>query len=255
MLGFRGHGKTVYIYSLLFQLDRIGSKWTDFSFTPLDELGIDLVKEMRKKLESGDLPDSSPKMFMKPILLRLEGIPQMGSCQMLICDTSGESIERVADQKQFCSYISQRANLLFIVSLKDLERPSQMADFLASYAQATIELNHHPKEQNLIVVLTKADKYVDDPTMPEEVREFLREKSDGSDTISQLKKLSSCIEKWLSEQKPFINFVRRARVEFKSVHYCVVSALGSEPEGQKMKVAVSPRGVLGPILLAMDIRR
>src|SRR5262245_61072413 len=45
LTGLRGHGKTVFMASLLHELERVGAEWPGFSYTPLDEDGLEGVRE------------------------------------------------------------------------------------------------------------------------------------------------------------------------------------------------------------------
>src|SRR5262249_48837840 len=51
LVGLRGHGKTVYLASLLYEFERVGRQWRDFTFSPLDESGLTTVREKQKALE------------------------------------------------------------------------------------------------------------------------------------------------------------------------------------------------------------
>jgi hypothetical protein len=254
LTGLRGHGKTCYLASLLHEFERIGALWPDFSYIPLDEEGLVGVRERQRALERGDLPESTRKVFPRPVLLRLEGLPDLGGCHLLMYDTAGEAFQRSGELRQYAGYVTRSRVVVFLVSLERLETPSSLVDFLTVYVQAVAELRGRPADQTLLVVLTQGDRLAGREDLPESIGDYLRERKRGT-SLEPFAPLSQEIEGWLGSQPGFINFLRRARQEFGDVRYAVVSALGSDPEGQTQQVSVSPRGVLAPLLYVISCEK
>ncbi|NCO38519.1 MAG: hypothetical protein COZ06_27200 [Armatimonadetes bacterium CG_4_10_14_3_um_filter_66_18] len=98
-LGFRQHGKTVYLASLFHALKRLklADHWTEFFTMALNEDSLDTAYENVGLLEQGELPDSTPKNFPRPTMVRLNGVPQHANCTLLCYDTAGECFERATE--------------------------------------------------------------------------------------------------------------------------------------------------------------
>lgn len=256
LVGLPGHGKTVYLSSLLYALNRFTTQCPEFSYAPLDEEGMSVVREKQRALEEGHLPQSTRKVFPRPVILRLENVPRLGSWHLLVYDMAGEVFQQVSQLTQYAGYVVRSRVVVWLVSLRDVQHPSELEDFLTRYVQGLLEIGGNPKEQTLFVVLTKGDELVAQEVVPEIIREFLTKKhaeaileevGDAGRTVPAVG-LSQAIEAWLEHRRGYTNFVRRARQEFRRVEYSVVSALGSAPRGQEQLVTVVPRGVVGVLL-------
>lgn len=250
--GPRGHGKSVYLASLLFEFDQIAQEWPGFHCRPLDEEGIRAVRDRQRDLERGLLPEPSVKNFPKPVILRMEGVPEFGRCQLLLYDTSGEAFETAAGLEAWAGYVLHSPVVVFMVSLKDADPPSMLVDFLTVYVEAVSRLGGDPRAQTLVVVLMKGDELPGRESLPESVRGFLESRVPVVG-LTPLEELSAAIEVWLEAQRPFAGFARAARAEFRQVRFAIVSSLGSAPLGRRLQVGVKPRGVLAPIVQLMAL--
>jgi hypothetical protein len=76
-VGFRQHGKTVYFAALFYTLKKLtlARDWPDFFTMGLNEDSLDTVYGNARPLEGGALPDSTPKNFPRPTMIRAEGVP------------------------------------------------------------------------------------------------------------------------------------------------------------------------------------
>jgi parallel beta-helix repeat protein len=255
VVGFRHHGKTVYLASLLNEFERLSINREAFSYTPLDETGLNIVRQKQRLLERGWLPDATDKVFPKPVILQLDGMEELRNCRLLTYDIGGEVFKRVSELRQYAGYVAQGSSSIWLVSLEDLESPTatespqDLTDLVGRYIQAALELGGQPKDQRIVIVLTKGDKLLKRNDIPNILRRFLQGDSPWTkeSKISLLNELSDEIEKWLERRAGYQNFVRRVRKEFEQVKYCCVSALGSEPRGQELDISLTARGVLEPL--------
>lgn len=253
LIGFSGHGKTVYVASLWGALTRACAEWPDFSYIPLDEQALQAVRERQDALERGDLPDATQQVFPRPVILRMDGVPGIGKCQLLVYDTSGEAFEQVNHLKEYGGYVTQSPAVVWLVSLQDLGSPRDLLALLTRYLQAVEEMRGQPKNQVLLVLLTKGDQLLNSEDAPHYVRACLNgdESANSPETRSRL---SAEIEEWLSEQhSEYRLFARRVREEFRDVRFGVSSALGSAPDGRRLAVAPTSRGVMWPIIQLLDL--
>ena len=274
LIGFRSHGKSVFLSSLFHEMDSAAvsnpaKEWPEFSYSAVDPDVMLHVREMQRKLENREMPPPTDTAFFKPAILRMKQVPRFGSCHLLAYDTSGESLLAVDQMKSFIGYVSRVPTVLLLVSwmIRDAaEQPAHHLDeLLTIYRQAVLDLGGDPKSQNLLVVLTKGDRLLDEPDIPESIQRFLtpephadgdeRPHEPGDDEhFERLDMLSQEIELWLEGQRKFGNFVRQAPGEFRRVEYCIVSATGSEPESGKLVCDVAPCGVLSALLWTLKLQ-
>lgn len=254
LIGLSGHGKTVFLSSLLYLFDRIGLQWPHFSYAPLDETGLASLQEKQRALEKGDLPESSRKSFPRPVILRLDGIPGHSNCHLLLYDTGGEVFERVVDLQSFGGYVATSPTIVWLLSLTDLQHPSQLLKLLTIYHQAVEEMGGDTARQTLLLVLTKGDLLLNWPDLPESVRNRLEGRPGDEDTGDDARwRLSGDVLAWLERTSAYTNFARRLAKTFGRVECVVLSALGSAPVGNQQVLNVNPRGVLDPLLWTLEL--
>jgi hypothetical protein len=241
VVGDSGHGKTVYLDSLLHQFE-------DLSAQALDQADLEAVRDRLRKKRNGELPAATAKVFNKPLIMRLNAVPRHGSCDLLMFDQSGETFGRVEEIKTHAPYLFRSKVLIWLVSLIDVEDKSHLADMLNRYILAIRDLGGKPQDQIIVIVLTKGDELVQRPNLPPHVRQSLNGDDDQS-TPASLQQLSDELQTWL-EAEGYQRFVRQAQSTFKEVRYCIVSALGSAPTNGQV-VTATPCGVLAPLFWAM----
>ncbi len=168
---------------------------------------------------------------------------------MLIYDAAAEQELEPSDLRYLTGYIGRNKVVALLVSLKDLHSPTELTDLLTRYIQNLSSLGGKAKEQTLIVALTKGDTLIGMENLPEIIRksilgeEIVIEEDEDEATV-----VSGVIEAWLGIQKETMNFVRRARADFKEVIYTTSSALGSDDgDTPESHPAVRP-SVLSPLL-------
>src|SRR5258707_8304844 len=63
IVGLRGHGKTVFITSLLHEFNELGKRWPDFYSAPLDEESFREVQQRLAEMRAGRLPEATRMVF------------------------------------------------------------------------------------------------------------------------------------------------------------------------------------------------
>lgn len=288
IIGFRSHGKSVFLGSLFHDLDHAcvahsPKEWPDFSYFAPDEATMRHVREIKEQLEEGHLPDATDQAFFRPAILQMRNVPKFGSCQLLSYDTSGELLQDVSTLKSHhVGYISRVPTILLLVSWKQTEAteraPHGLNELLTIYQQAMRSLGGDLSQQNLLVVLTKGDRLVNEAGLPASVREFLLPSAGAAaravheagdeEHLERLDEMSEDIEEWFERHPKFSAFAREARDKFRRVEYCAATATGAEPETVKTKTAngqdvevkrlahdLAPRGVLSTLLWAVRLQR
>ena len=258
LMGLPGHGKNLYLAHLFAEFESIGEKWQEFFYTPLQEGLLQTVRERQHALERGEIPEPARNVFPKPAILRLSGVPEMGNCQLLIYDVALEEQPEPRERKYLAGYFGRNKVVVLLLSLQDLQTPTELTDLLTRYRQTLDKLGGDSSEQTLIVALTKGDRLLDTDTLPDKIGKMiqdgevsLEDKEEGADVLSGI------IEAWLETQRETMNFVRRAKTEFKEMIYTVTSApvADSAKETSGATIRDVPRSVWQPLLLAWNVQQ
>lgn len=265
-VGFRQHGKTVYLASLFYALKRLRlpQYWPTFFTMALNEDSLDTIYGNVRMLESGELPLSTPKNFPRPTMLRLEDIPffRQVDYTLLCYDTGGESFERPTQLVQYAGFVRRARSAMFLISPTDLEHPAQeMHKLLNTYVVGMGELGGQTQDQHLVVVYTKADRLpAHVPGWKQDWRELNDYLLEGSmDSLAQprgyvrrMRRISDRLAEFTEGELQAYEFLNMTRAHFKSVVFAIVSSLGAEPDQGHMPVQIAPRRVLDPLLWMIE---
>lgn len=266
-VGLRGHGKTVYFASLFYILKEspLPAFWQpDFFALSLSDKDLETVHSNARMLKDGKLPGSTPMNFPRPTMLRVAGIPmwqKQRNCTLVFYDTSGEAFERASELVQYARFARQAQMVMLLISLPDMQDPShQMRTLLNTYVIGIEDLGGSTRDQDLMVVYTKADEMADHLSSPpwNNVRAYL---ADGSvNSLAQVRgyrrrmyETSNLLYDFTRKELKSDEFVNLAQTNFRSVGFSIVSALGTAPEDGQMPVGVDPLRVLDPIIWMMEM--
>ncbi|MEM7032728.1 MAG: hypothetical protein AAF629_24455 [Chloroflexota bacterium] len=159
-VGFRQHGKTVYFATLFYTLKKLtlARDWSNFFTMGLNDDSLDTVYDNARMLDTGSLPDSTPKNFPRPTMIRVEGMPIHRDCTLLCFDTGGECFEKPTQLVQFAGFVKRAETGMLLISVADMDDPrEEMQKLLNTYIVGMGELGGKTKDQHLVVVFTKAD--------------------------------------------------------------------------------------------------
>ncbi len=264
MVGFSNHGKTVYITSLFYLLCEVmmnRSLWRDFTVLNMDKDTMKFVMEGVDLLKRGQLPDATASAFPQPSLVQFSNLPVRDEVFVSLYDIGGEVYQDKDTIKERASLIARAHTLLFMISIEeDIENwKDDIYSLLNNYILGVHDhLNLLPSEyQHLVVVFTKADEVVN--SLPDELKTSVTEgscqkyRTVTQVTLDRLRADSLLIQQWLRDNGA-AGFLNLTHKEFKSVHYCLVSALGQKPFGNRLPAPISPedpKNVLAPFLLAL----
>lgn len=263
VIGFRGHGKTVYLAALYYVLQNFAPKaWGSFYRQGLTMKTLQMLHENVSLLKRGDLPEATLQVFPEPNIDRLHKIPQFGDRTLLIYDPPGEAFDLVDDSLQdYARFVKHSRTALFLISLTDMMETFGTADGVAGemdrllerYNFGMTELEAPHKFQHLIVVYTKADRLLSELDFPNEVTKYLETGElatlhDIPKYFDGMQRNSQLLKKFTLESLNAHGFVNNATDHFVSIEYCAVSSLGSEPVGFKLSERIAPRRVMDPLL-------
>ncbi len=268
VIGFKGHGKTVYLASLYYVLQNVVTRsWNDFFRQGWTMKTLEIVHGNVAMLKKGDLPDRTERMFPEPNIDRLVSIPYFGNRTLLVYDPPGEAFDlnvEEEDLQRFAGFVKHSRCALFLMSLTDLEQfggdegiADEMSQLLERYNLGMTGMGAPDRFQHLIVVYTKADRLLSYSGFPDEVTRYL-EKSEAESLhdvrayLNSMKRNSALLREFTAQTLNGQGFLNNAKEHFKSVEFCAVSALGSEPVGDKLSERVMPRRVIDPFLWVLQ---
>jgi hypothetical protein len=260
-VGFRQHGKTVYFAALFYTLKKLtlARDWPDFFTMGLDEDSLDIVYGNARLLEGGALPDSTPKNFPRPTMIRAEGIPMQPDATLLFFDTGGESFEKPTQLVQFAGFVRRSKAAMLLVSVADVEDArAGMQQLLNTYVVGLRELGGRTEDQHLIVVYTKADQLAARFIGPwADLRTYLIQGSVNAlahpeGYMDRMYTISDQLFNFTEQELHAHEFINAAKANFKSISFSIISALGTEPQGAQLSVEIVPRRILDPMLWIME---
>ena len=225
LMDLPGHGKCQYLARLFVELETIGKEWTDFFYTPLQEQLLATVRKQQHAVEEGRTEEPVRRLFEKPAIIQLNGVPDLGNCHLLMYDSAVEQEPEKNNLRFLKSYLGHNAVVILLLSLQDVNSPTELTDFLTRYMENVTRFGGSAKDQTLIVALTKGDTLLDMEKLPDQVFHAIH----GDEIIcprgvDETTELSGIIETWLGIQDETLNFVRRAKADFKEVIYTVTTA-------------------------------
>lgn len=260
-VGFRQHGKTVYFATLFYTLKKLtlARDWSNFFTMGLNDDSLDTVYDNARMLDTGSLPDSTPKNFPRPTMIRVEGMPIHRDCTLLCFDTGGECFEKPTQLVQFAGFVKRAETGMLLISVADMDDPrEEMQKLLNTYIVGMGELGGKTKDQHLVVVFTKADhmaahlsgqwRYLLDYLLQGSVDNL----ANPDHYMDRMREVSSRLRDFTEQELGAYEFLNAADAHFKSVEFSIVSALGAEPDGAQMSVGIVPRRILDPVLWVME---
>lgn len=261
-IGFQHHGKSAYFASLFSSLDALASPnvWPDFFIFPVNEQAMDVVNNNVRLLKKGELPRSTPKQFPLPTIVQFSNMPKFKKRFLIFYDTGGENFDRASSLIDNASFITRSQTATFFISLHDLEyNPQEMARLLNAYIIGLKDLGGNPKQQHLLVVLTKGDLLAPKLKARQQIWDYLVNGdvnnirySDINSQMAEMKKMSKLLKDFLIEDIGATIFLHLAKENFQNVEICIISALGAAPKGDQLDISATPKRIFDPMLWVMN---
>lgn len=288
-----GHGRTTYLWSLLFMLRQLSRVWPGYLCWPIDEVSGKSLLDIHERLRRGELPDHWTGEGGGPCrhALHLKNLNPWGERHFVVWDWPDQVF--CADR---CDATGHRrphdwnVPALWLLSLADLDdvRGRFLDLALDDLVRVRMESGEAAREVGfrLIVVLTKGDSVTD---LPAELRAFLREdplaralarspngpyRSDDrielpsptsaferyppADALREYfearRSIDELIRDWLESTAAGRGLLRRAEELHVELRFAVTSATGSGFEGGgRLASSWSPRRVLDPYFWSLEL--
>ncbi|HEY9282208.1 MAG TPA: SUMF1/EgtB/PvdO family nonheme iron enzyme, partial [Pyrinomonadaceae bacterium] len=270
VVGFTGHGKTVYLCALFDYLDKhLTYIWRERKFFNhvLDQESLSRLNFNRRMLRHGELPPPTiGQSFPRPGIFRLtnmprppegNGLPPLVDTTVLIYDPPGEAFATEDSIVKIAGFVKRSSCVLFLIDLTALGESiaDEMALLLDTYVLGMRRMGIGKGSQHLIVVYTKSDEmqvsvpeFADFLGQEPGLRDYLNEERpetlpDPLAHLKQLEVISRLLEAFTWSELNAGRFINVAKDWFASVSYTVVSSLGAAPEpdwGGNGSAAASP---------------
>ncbi|HMG74257.1 MAG TPA: SUMF1/EgtB/PvdO family nonheme iron enzyme [Pyrinomonadaceae bacterium] len=290
VVGFGGHGKTVFLCALFHYLDNdLISLWPKFYNRRLDQDSLTTLQTHLDKLTAGILPERTDTIFPRPGIFRPTHMPKangagkmpvLDDTTILIYDPPGEAFKTESEILELAGFVKRSDCLLFLIDIVGLggSVASKMGQLLDTYLLSMRRMGIQQRSQHLIVVYTKSDDLK--VSVPEfkgfleshpDLNDYLNEQlplslTNPDEHLKRLEGISKLLEEFTRTDLKAGRFIHAANDWFASVNYTVVSSLGAAPEeflnedgksDKKLTVNLSPRGVVDPLLyvLAKSIKK
>lgn len=257
-IGSRGHGKTAYLYALYQELNQLARYWPGFYLFPMDERSLDLVNEGVHSLKSGGLPEPTPASSPVITIIRAASIPFWGERVLIIYDIGGEAYSRAELIARDAPFARRTRTALVFMSLEECGYDAaSMQELLSVYVQGVSELGGDTRRQQLIIVLSKGDRLkVKLAPRYGKVWDYLtsgtlENVATGLNTYLEGMRLVSGSIRGLIREMGGVQLLNFAGDRFRSVEFCIVSALGAQPGDGRLQVQANPKRVLDPLLWAL----
>lgn len=256
VVGFSGHGKTVYLTSLFSVLKHSSKYWSGYYYRSLDDYTKRIIYEQVPRFERGELPESTPVNFPSPALVHYHALPVFADAFVGYYDTAGEVFRQVEQIARSGYFVAHSDAVMFVISIPDIESgriDDEMSELLDTYIRAAEDrmASHIKEKQRLVVIFTKADLLL--PRMDERLQRWVRDGVAswyGMNLHAKLLDLSEAslwIEEWLTQDLNCSRFVNMARSHFREVRFTLVSALGCDDQ-PTLDDEPKPLRVLDPFL-------
>ncbi|PYQ68316.1 MAG: hypothetical protein DMF53_00395 [Acidobacteria bacterium] len=277
-----GHGKSSYLWSLLYMLRKMSIVWPDYLCTPQDEATKEALKGIHESVHGALLPASGPAANKHRYELHLQSMERWGDRKLIVWDWPDPVFAASLDGNR-----SERTNwlapALWLVSLQDLgEVRAEILDMLFDDLMRTRILQGfaaYTRPFRLVVVLTKADAI---PNLPPSLRQYLKDdplrdavRSEVSllspplpfpseplrlkdeslrEYLGRLALVHQEIHHWLETTLVGHMLIRRAAAYHVELRFSIVSATGSGlVDGQSLQLPWTPRRVLDPLFWALEL--
>ena len=271
-IGYSKHGKTSQLAAMSMVLDNIGLVWENTALLPLDTFTVDSLKTIRRQVINGETPSKTQVGFPRPLLFHAYQIPEFKDKTLVLFDTPGELFENIADDQQakYLQFLKQITTIWFVADLDDLldNQDRHIDGLLSFYLEKMKRMGVSLKERNLVVIYTKADKFINNPGFPEVIRDYVlfdklrkltkddsqlsvSDVPDMSEYIKQMKSNSAELGVYTKKQVPGgMNLVTIAKINEMKLYFCITSAQGAN---NTMAVRSERYRVLDPFFWALEL--
>lgn len=280
VVGFRAHGKTVFLSALFysFRLFKLNRYWPKFSYLPVNHSSQKLILDNARMLQEGELPEPTQQIFPEPTMILADGLPfvRNGKATLLIYDAAGESFDAPDEMITYAGFVRRASTVFFLINIpriratNEFDIAGEMDRLLSTYIQGMTTMNARTEKQRLLVIFTCADEMI--PRLPEDnilpgsysnvsLKSYVQEDAIANTEVqvpffhlgpayaARMHTVSEELEKYTRTVLKAENFILNANKHFSSVEYSIISALGFSPQADGLLPAtIDSKRLLDPFL-------
>jgi hypothetical protein len=264
LIGYTGHGKTVYITSLFYVLKFFQSSWPGYHYLCLDNEANTMVYErVRHFEENAELPPGTPINFPHPHLISYSSLPHFGDVRLTYYDVGGQVYENPASISDQGRFVAHADTIFFLLSITEFgplwtSEIQKRLDIYVNAVKNSMRVDTK-KNQNLVVVLTKADlltKKLSEPLQKHVFSGDYTRYNKLKEAFSEMRMSTKQIRKSMMDEQAG-GFINLAESSFRRVEYCMVSSTGSDPVKGRLASKLNPKDpkrMLDPLLWALQFK-
>lgn len=274
------HGRSSYLWSVLFMLRKLNLVWPDYLCWTLDDKTEEALKSIHEDVHEGRLPASMSVESTIRYTLLLRKMERWGEKRFVVWDRP-DSVFSSNGNGTGEAEINWNVPALWLLSLPNLR--DVQVEYLDMLLQDLVlkrtRAGHSSRPLNLIIVLTKGDAI---PELPLTLRDYLKQdplwKAVSSEPtlrpslraaagaislltpealrlyLATLSRAHEEIRRWLDSTLSGRMLLRRAEAYPVNLRFSIVSATGSGiAENRRLQVPWSPRRVLDPLFWSLEM--
>jgi hypothetical protein len=274
-----GHGKTTYLWSILFILQKMILFWPNYDYSAQDDETQEILEKINNHIHEGLLPREQGEARYD---LRIQNMERWGQKNLTVWDWP-DSVFATGNNGTRTEEVNWNSPALWLVSLPDLKgrAPETLGGLFDKLIRKRIRAGHsaNPQAFRLVVVLTKGDSM---PDLPPPLRQYLKEDplwkdvqkapllsaqpqgiaagsshALGSESLGlylgTLSRVHEMIQEWIGGSLAGSMLIRRAREYHVDLRFSIISSTGSGAvAGETLQLPWTPRRVLDPLFWALE---
>ncbi len=267
LIGVSGVGKTVFMQALMLTLRQINRLWSNSCSVAADTATFNYIRKVERMYKAATTPPMTGGGH-EVYMMYLQSIPPWRDMTLIFRDLSGENYINLVFPTEVSNFLAKQSIVFMMLSLADVLRGDYTIDELIhSYIHTQMSSGKPStrKPKRMVVILTQADNvsqipsniatYLYSDTVWNNVRNIANKPLDSStfvhNYLNEMRKVSSSIRSWLSyELAPLTALANHANIE---LYFCIISSLGSQPQGGKLANPLHPYRILDPLLWALEL--
>jgi hypothetical protein len=274
VLGWSQVGKTVFLSALTMMLDMMSNVWPQYSPLAATEATQRYVQQINEYYQTGEMPPPTPLGEQEVYVMILRNMERWGGRTLVTRDCAGEIFDNLEIPIEQAPFLLNAPTTFMLVSLSDMLQSGGksinmlMENYITTLKKHRVNLKKEPRK--LVVVLTKADRMLDE--LPANLRNYLiddplwaavkthsTQQMDSramAEYMEIMGRVSDAISEWIQQRDPRGKvFVRLAQSENIEMRFSLISSTGSDVgEDGVLPVAMEPRRVLDPYFWALELQ-
>jgi hypothetical protein len=235
-VGLQGHGKTVFLASLLWEcFDKLAENLKPFHVIADSAKADEVFHANAQRLAQSKLPELTLRRGMKsePAILRFINVPhskkqRRRELRLTFYDVGGEVFTDDRMTNDEAPFLKEATDIIFLFDPTDQDFPAKMASRIIDRVNRAAA---NGRKKNLIVALTKMDVLRTQDEWAEIIGNLWPDEPpsllDLPNYFQQMDGLSKMLELWWTDPKQKAHNLKNSLPP--NTHFCAISSLGHQP--------------------------